>query len=736
MPTFLRKLFERYAKRMLTHKVRPSLKEEGIMTIPNEQRVKRWAESLYNDLKKAGVTDDMIRSENDIKILHSQWAEIEGQNVVRQFEKMMKPKKSADVLDLTGKKIDTSKPILGGKNVPEDVVTDTVIIMKKMTPMDAMKEANLVISRKGKYKNLTIDESQDILKKTDDHIFERDIKYDEFGEIIKPDPEDFAHGGRSGLNYLLGEDDQNSRVPFGGGKFVFDAARRKFLELMGGTAAGVTAAKTGLFGLLKGGGKKEVIETLTQVPIKDISGMPVWFKPLVNKVIKEGDDVTKNYATLDRQIVHKTKLPDSKTEVLVTQDLTTGDVVVDIGAGKHGFADGHLGQPVRLEYKASEVIEPSTTGGGYMTKGGENVYPGMSKGALKAEETTGKGMKTKEEFWVEEAEFTGGHPENVKFEDTISEKFGQHGSNFDEVEKFATGKIKKKTAKESLKAERAHWTPEGDMASGGRVPLAGGAIVKGGNWLIKALRGTREAIKKNKEYSPERIKLWVGQIDDQIKNLEAGGKIPDEVIQTIRKDPKFKGLTQFRANDPDLREMEEILLEYGQKHAEGGRVPMIFGGSPGLKAMWQMILKNISKGKKKPIKKLFPKPTIEDKELLKMGEKYNLPGAKSWSAQEVESKLEGIDHIIARLKQDKKILERQAANKAMKDEGLDFLMKQIERDMPDVYGPHLKKYTNIDKDILQMETIKKNLIMKDRKLNATGGRVSLSAGGLAGMLGE
>ena len=29
------------------------------------------------------------------------------------------PKKSGDVLDLTGKKIDTSKPILGGKNVDE-----------------------------------------------------------------------------------------------------------------------------------------------------------------------------------------------------------------------------------------------------------------------------------------------------------------------------------------------------------------------------------------------------------------------------------------------------------------------------------------------------------------------------------------------------------------------------------------------------------------------------------------
>jgi len=47
--------------------------------------------------------------------------------------------------------------------------------------------------------------------------------------------------------------------------------------------------------------------------------------------------------------------------------------------------------------------------------------------------------------------------------------------------------------------------------------------------------------------------------------------------------------------------------------------------------------------------------------------------------------------------------------------------------MPDVYG-HLGKYTDIDKDILQLENIKKNLLMKGRKPNASGG--------LAYMLGE
>ena len=60
--------------------------------------------------------------------------------------------------------------------------------LKSMEPMDAMKEANLIIGRKGKYKNLSIDESQRILKETDDHIFQRQV------DDLSPD-EDFASGG-------------------------------------------------------------------------------------------------------------------------------------------------------------------------------------------------------------------------------------------------------------------------------------------------------------------------------------------------------------------------------------------------------------------------------------------------------------------------------------------------------------------------------------------------------------
>ena len=184
-------------------------------------------------------------------------------------------------------------------------------------------------------------------------------------------------------------------------------------------------------------------------------GMPIWFEPLVARVIKEGEDVTQAAATMERQTVHRIKLPESGTPVEVTHDLTKGDVLVDIGEKtKHGCDAGRYGQPVRLELKKGEWIEPNTTGGGFKTEGGKEVYPGMSKGAMETGETSGKGIKTKDEFWVEEAEFTGGHPENIKFEESAFEKYGNHGSDFTEIEKYATGKnIDKKIVGNKAKSD-------------------------------------------------------------------------------------------------------------------------------------------------------------------------------------------------------------------------------------------------------------------------------------------
>ena len=263
------------------------------------------------------------------------------------------------------------------------------------------------------------------------------VKPKKSGKVIEVDFDkgrwNKAGGGRTGLSYLLAED-TNERMPFKMG-------RRAFLKLMGGVGAGIGALKAGALKLFSKEGAT-VAKELTQVPIKNIEGMPTWFKPLVNRVIKEGTEVNSG---AERVITHKTKLPESKTDVYVNQDLSTGDVWVDLGVEKHGFSAGKHGQPVRLEYKASEIIEPD----------------------LK----TGKGgTKTKEEFNVEEAEFTGGHPENVKFEESTIEKFGEHASDFSEVERFATGKVKKVKTKSK---PRPMNQKDIDFASGGIAKMLG-----------------------------------------------------------------------------------------------------------------------------------------------------------------------------------------------------------------------------------------------------------------------
>jgi len=460
---------------------------EGIMSISKtlsgnvDAKIKRWVESAK---RQGGDIDKM--SEQEIKYLielnKPKGPTIGGHEVIGPGD----PRHEGitrDLFNMLDRQMD-----IPGKNVIKadfgggitDSVTETITKIKTMEPMDAMKEANKVLKGEGRYKSLSKADREKIVndESVTDHIFERNVDVD---------PEDFAQGGRSGtgLNYLLGEDDQNVRVPFGIGGM--SKARRAFLKMMGAGAAGVGAAKSGLFSLLKGGATKSVIAPATHAANQIITtaGMPAWFKPLVNKVIKEGTDISSKASTIERQIVHKSQLPNSKTDVYVNQDLDTGDVVVEIGWGKHGWADGHLGQPVRLEYRASEVIEP------------ENMM--KAEGRWSDGKPTGPGKKTKEEFWVEEAEFTGGHPENIKFEESSFNKFGEHGSNFDEVEKFATGKVKKskptkkaeRTEYESGKAEadaerwtdeaqdRSHWVddrvPEADdFASGGRVPLAEG----------------------------------------------------------------------------------------------------------------------------------------------------------------------------------------------------------------------------------------------------------------------
>ena len=188
---------------------------------------------------------------------------------------------------------------------------------------------------------------------------------------------------------------------------------------------------------MKFGGKEAAVKATPKVVAavanSNAAGKPPWLDLLIARVIREGDDLTAKTATSPQQTVHRATLPESGTPVEVTHDLTTGSTIVDIGEqAKHGWESGRYGQPSRLVLKKGEWIEPDV------------LKPGA------------KGTKTKDEFFVEEAEFTGGHPENVKFEESVDFKYGEHGSDFSEIEKYATGKNVDKKVR-GKQAERDAW---------------------------------------------------------------------------------------------------------------------------------------------------------------------------------------------------------------------------------------------------------------------------------------
>ena len=139
---------------------------------------------------------------------------------------------------------------------------------------------------------------------------------------------------RAGITYKFAE---GGRIGYKDGP---DLGRRTFLKILGGLAAVPIVGK--FFKLSKVGQK------VKQVPViktDDVAGKPEWFDALVNKVITEGDDVTKKFATGERQSIHQKTLDDGSV-VRVTEDVDQGAVRVEYESDANVFED-----TVQMEYK-------------------------------------------------------------------------------------------------------------------------------------------------------------------------------------------------------------------------------------------------------------------------------------------------------------------------------------------------------------------------------------------------
>jgi hypothetical protein len=267
----------------------------------------------------------------------------------------IKNTESAKIFNIKGEELDPSKPIIGGtqqgktinrefferdaaaKEVQQRIdsgVAATVEKMLAMEPIDAMKEANLVIGRKGPYKNLTQEDAKKILQDTEDHIFERNIKPKETDMDF--DDNDFAEGGRIG--FKKGMD------------------RRTFMKYMAGLASIPVVGK-----LFKGAKVASKVAPVAEKAVGASSGQPpAYFFNLVKKIKNLGDDVSKREAMNEREVVTRYK------DYELTENLTTGEKTIQrikIDDTNPTYYDEVLAEETYMNYKPGKGQADETTGG-------------------------------------------------------------------------------------------------------------------------------------------------------------------------------------------------------------------------------------------------------------------------------------------------------------------------------------------------------------------------------------
>ena len=143
---------------------------------------------------------------------------------------------------------------------------------------------------------------------------------------------------------------EGGRAAFSAGGF--NAGRRGFLKIIGATAAGITAFKSGALKLLTAGKATSAIPKV----ISGTTGTPVWFENVVNKVLAEGVDVTTKLAIKDGQIVKSLDTPTGKVDVYY--DNKTGALDLD-----YAGTNTSMGEAVNMRYTPGEAIETGVAKG-------------------------------------------------------------------------------------------------------------------------------------------------------------------------------------------------------------------------------------------------------------------------------------------------------------------------------------------------------------------------------------
>ena len=314
--------------------------DDGIMiTLRDPQKVE-LAENIMADLlMRNGIDPRAIKSEQQLKNILNQIDAASKQTT----ETGIKNTESAKIFNLKGKEIPKGSKIMGGEAVddvpppgsrggPDDIAAPVQSAEETLKNMiQAENKKNIAKMRQRKMLNEAIDDASPGF--SGDRIVDAELVAENLAERMgmiyddMPTKEriklyDEAYQGLTRKKFDPPEDMAKGGIARIGLKDGMN--RRTFLKFLAGAASIPIVGK--IFKPFKIG------KTVTKVPIiktGDVPGKPEWFDQLVNKVILEGDDVTKRFATQERQVIHMKKI-DDETTVMVTQDLNDGSIMVDV----------------------------------------------------------------------------------------------------------------------------------------------------------------------------------------------------------------------------------------------------------------------------------------------------------------------------------------------------------------------------------------------------------------------
>jgi hypothetical protein len=291
--------------------------------------------------------------------------------------------------------------------------------------------------------------------------------------------------------------------------------RRTLLKIMGGIAALPALGKA-----LKGTGIKAIKAAGKVLP--KVSGMPEWFTPLVNKIMKEGSDISPKVKNVeDMTTVKKLEIPSETGKpntITLTQNKVTGEISIESNYG--GVGD----TPFELNYRPP--------------KSDINIE-------------TGKEIKSPGDFSViENRPRPSAEPGDFEF-DYDAFNINDAYSDVERLEKIATGKIKdvKKIEQRAAGRKKVEQSPYEDIMDRYPDPDIGDYDMDYANGGIASFENGGKVKKKLKDEDEIKDEDIVSIFGQKVAGLEKGeGSLFLEPVEKQKRTvlPEFGGARELK----------------------------------------------------------------------------------------------------------------------------------------------------------------------------------------------